>query len=196
MDEQFLSNLFQTSLYFYSSLLQADAAILAFGTVCVVFKLQSLDFIKQSIVQAYHSLGRSAANTINIMLFPTDPKNIASALAQKKIGSEYHYKNYLLVLLIPAKSLEISASIKWPLKVIGLHTILSSLLLAVNQFIYKSVFIEFVLLSLTFVWFCYGIYLAASLAISLLTKTDDYQLEKLRPDVYRYMCEIKNEKAP
>jgi hypothetical protein len=193
MDEQFLNILFQTSLYFFSSLLQADAAILGFGTIFIIFKLQSLDSIKQGIIQAYYTKGGGHTGAINSLLLSDKPNEIANTLFSMK-SDAYNYKNYLYIVLIPTRSALISTSIKWPVKVIGLHTIICALLLGINLFFRQYVVVEFIILAFTFIWFAYGVYLAASLAISLLTKNDDYRLEELRPDIYACMCEKENRK--
>jgi hypothetical protein len=188
MNEQFINNLFQTSLYFFSSLLQADAAILGFGTVFIIFKLQSLDSIKQSIVNVYKSKGSGHSNITNTLLLSKDPKEIANSLSGVK-QNNYDFKNYLYLILIPAMATKISTSIKWPVIVIGTHTIICALILFINQLFYRNVCFEFVILSVIFLWFAYGIFLAGSIAVSLLTKTDNYELKELRPDIYNLLYE-------
>jgi len=193
MKEQFINNLFQTSLYFFSSLLQADAAILGFGTVFIIFKLQALDSLKQNIINIFKSKGQGHSNITDTLLLSKDSNEIVDTLLRIK-KNNYDYQNLLYLILIPAKSAKISISIKWPVVVIGTHTILCALFLFLNQLFYQIIWLEYSTLCLTFAWFAYGIFLAASLAISLLTKTDSYKLEDLRLDIYKLINEKENQK--
>ena len=185
-------DLFQTSLYFFSSLLQADAALLGFGTVFIIYKLQSLENIRQSIIQTYYSKGSTYTDHMNSLILSKNPIDIAKTLVGMK-ASEYHYRNYEYVVLIPAKSEEIKNSIKVPVVVIALHAVFCAIFLFIAQFVYKSFEWQLILLFITLLWFAWLVFLASRLAISLLTGTDTYEISQLLPEVDKAMKTIIEE---
>ncbi len=174
------NELFQTSLYFFSSLLQADAAILGLGTIFIIFKLQSLDTLKQNIIQAYYIKGPGHIGNINGLLFS---KTVDEIVTYLKKASGYDLENYKHIICIPKRAEQIGSKIKLPIWIIGSHTIYCAILLLVSHKIYNIPNLQWILLGICLVWFAIGIFLAGHLAINILTKKEDFKLDKLLPDV-------------
>ena len=183
MNEQEILDLFQTSLYFFSALLQADAAILGFGTIFIIFKLQSLDSLKQKIIQMYYTKGPGHIGNINMLLFSKNSKDIAEVLSNT-INDKYDFENYSHIVCLPEKIKKISNSIKFPICLIGSHAVICAVFLVISQFLYTIVIIQILLLTIVLIWFGFGIFITSKLAISLLTKSDDINLGNLLPEVY------------
>lgn len=181
-----MSDLFQTSLYFFSSLLQADAALLAFGAVFIIYKLQSLDTVRQSILQTYYTKGNTYTNHMNTLVLSKNPKEIAATLLGVT-GNKHDYQNYLYVVLIPAKAEEIRKSVKLPVSVIATHAVFCAGLLATAQYSYTFCALQISLILTTLLWFGWLIFLASRLAISLLTAPDKYNISQLMPEVHKIM---------
>ena len=175
------NHLFQTGLYFFSSLLQADAAILGFGTIFIIFKLQSLNSLKQNIIQAYYTKGPDHIGIINKLLFLKNSKKIAHILSN---ATESDRENYKHILCIPKRAEQVSKSIKLPIIIIGSHASLSAIFLLINDVLYRIIFLYIGILIICIIWFVTGIFLAGKLAIKTLTKTEEFKLEELLPEVY------------
>ena len=184
-----MNDLFQTSLYFFSSLLQADAALLAFGIILVIYKLQSLDTVRQSILQSYYTRGQDYTRHMNTLVLSKDPKEIASTLIGM-FGSTHEYQNYLYVVLIPAKAIEIKRSAKYPIIVIASHSILCATLLFLTQYLFDNHWIHVALLWVTLIAFGWLVFLTSRFAISLLTGIDQYEISDLLPTVHKIMQEL------
>jgi len=176
-----IENLFQTSLYFFSALLQADAAILGFGTIFIIFKLQALDSLKQNIIQAYYTKGSGHIGNVNNLLFSKEPKEIAKVLSG---AAEYDRENYNHIVCIPKRAEQISKSIKLPIWVIGTHAVFCSIFLLLSFKNYENIILQQVLLLICLIWFTISVFLAGRLAIKILTKKEKYELKELLPEVY------------
>jgi hypothetical protein len=183
-------NLFQTSLYMFSSLLQADAAILGFGAVFIIFKIQSIENIRQNIIQKYHAQINVFGEMVNTLL-GDNPEAIAKLLTKQ--GNAQYFRDFKYIACIPAKSREIGESIRFPIAVIASHAILSGALLYLSQFYFQCEILQNSLLVASFLWFAVGITLASRLAINLLTQSDSFPVSRLRPDVFEFVSN-KDEK--
>ncbi|HTK81871.1 MAG TPA: hypothetical protein VL633_06240 [Bacteroidota bacterium] len=186
-------DLFQTSLYFFSSLLQADAALLGFGTVIIIFKLQSLETVRQSIIQTYYTKGPGHTSNMNSLILSRNPAELAKTLDGMK-ENQYDYRNYEFVVLIPAKSDEIRRSIRLPVLVTSSHAVVCSLLLLIAQYLYSEYTLQFIMLAISLLWFAWLVVLASRLAISLLTAQDKFELRNLLPEVHQAMNAIIEKK--
>jgi len=175
-----IQDLFQTSLYFFSALLQADAAILGFGTIFVIFKLQSLDSLRQSLLQAYYTKGPGHTGKVNILLLSKKPEEIANILSEP---SGYDFENYCRIVCIPKIISKISSSVKLPIWIIGTHTVFCAILLFASHLIYHQENIQIVIVVICLLWFATGVFLAGHLAITTLLKKEKYDLEELFPEV-------------
>ncbi len=176
------NDLFQTSLYFFSALLQADAAILGFGTIFIIFKLQALDSLKQNIIQAYYTKGSGHISNVNSLLFSKKPEEIAKVISG---AAEYDKRNYIHIVCIPKRAEQISNSIKLPIWIIGTHAVFCSILLSLSFKNIENVIFEQVLLLICLIWFAASVFLAGRLAIKILTKKEKYDLKELLVDVYK-----------
>jgi hypothetical protein len=182
MNTQDLFNLLQTSLYLFSALMQADAALLGFGAVFVIYKLQALETIRQSIVQTYYTKGNTHTANMNTLLLGSDVKEIAHTLLGIK-PSEHDFQNYCYVILIPAQSDLIKNSVKLPIWTLASHAVFSTVALVLSQWFYTFLFFQITIIGIAVIGFLYSLFLASRLSISLLTKREDYKLEQLRPDI-------------
>lgn len=182
-------NLFQTSLYVFSSLLQADAAILGFGAIFIIYKMQSIENIRQNIIQMYWTKGPGFTGNVNTLILD-NPETIADLLNKER--EAHHFENYKYIVCIPAKTREIGKSIKLPVAVIGVHTILCGILLYLGQFIFQCEMLWNSVLIIGLAWFALGIFLASKLAIDLLTRLHKYRISELRPDIFKFVPD-KNE---
>jgi len=168
----------------FSSLLQADAAILGFGAIFIIYKIQFIENIRQNIIQSYYTRGRGYTNTI-ITLLLDNPEAVAAVL--EKPRDERDFENLKYIVCIPAKANEIGRSIRLPIALIGGHTVFCGILLYFSQFLSEYVSIQNALLIVTLLWFALGVFLASRLAIDLLTRRDEYSLKLLRPDIFEFV---------
>jgi hypothetical protein len=185
------TNLFQTSLYFYSSLIQADAAILGFGAIFLIFKLQALDNLKQNIIQSYNARGGEHIKNVNSLLFP-DPQEVARILLfMDPEGKDY--ANYLHVLLIPKNINEINNLIKGPVILIGSHIILCSILLLTSQITYNNIILQLSTIALSLLGFGILIFRSSRIAINLPSRKVNLDLESQSPIIFEAIKRMETE---
>jgi hypothetical protein len=177
-------NLFQTSLYLFSSLLQADAAILGFGAIFVIYKIQSLENIRQNIIQTYQTKGPGYTGIVNTLILG-ESKAIAAILENEK--DMLNFRNFKYIVCIPAKSIEIGKSIRRPIIIIGSHTILCGVLLFLSQYFFPCIVLQNSVLVITLLWFAIGVISAYRLAINSLIKLENYIISKLRTDILDFV---------
>ena len=176
--------LFQTCLYFLSAFVQADAALIGFGAIFVIYKLQSLDSLRQSLVQSYYTKGNVHTGNMNTLLLSTNSADLAKVLLGIK-PNEQDFRNYVHVILIPIYSQRLRASVKLPMIAVALHIVASSVLLLTVQHFYATTCLTTWLMWLDLAWFAWIIFLASRLALKMLTSSDNYDLEAMLPDVNR-----------
>ena len=182
------NNLLTTSLYFYSALLQADAAILAFGTVLIIYKLESLESLKQSIINTI-LLMSSGQNIVKALL----DKNIENAAKEIKaiVSAPDVYKNLVYVVCIPKRKEEISKKIKMPIIIITLDIGISAVGLFVSQYLYINYLsVHIFLIGATLLLFLVGVIKSAYISIVNLTKPEKLLLEIYRKDIYNRIIEL------
>jgi hypothetical protein len=188
-------HIFQSSLYLYSSLIQADAAILGFGAVFVIYKLQLLETRRQGIIQSYQSLHPSGMELLDYLLVGGDDVGlIAEKMHDLRTSHASDYKNMMYIICIPITQTKISVKAKLPVLIIALQAVISSLMLWLTQFIYYTNWIHHFIVILNLLWFALGIILASKLAIFLLTGEESLSLEDCRPDILKMLNEIEDER--
>lgn len=175
-----MEELLQTSLYLFSALLQADAAILGFGTIFLVFRIQSLESKYQLILQSYNTHPYGGVNTNVRKLLLGKASDIAGILHVEK---DYNLANYTQIVCIPEVINSIKTSIRKPLIVIGFHTVYSSILLFGSHIVYTDEKLQTSTMVIGLLWFAYNIFLAITIAIKMLTTEDEYEVEIFRPDI-------------
>ena len=84
-----MNDTFTTGLYIFSSLLQADAAILGLGAVFIVYRLQSLYSQQQSYVDILQKSTIGGVPQASQIMLEGDPQRIAVEL-KKFEGNRYH----------------------------------------------------------------------------------------------------------
>ena len=184
-------NLFQTSLYLFSALLQADAAILGFGTIFVVFRMQSLESKRHSILQSYNMGSRGVNTTVRILL-RSDAYAIARLLND---SDDYQGENYTNIICIPKVIERIRNFVKKPIIVIGVHAVFSSILLFVSYYTFCDSKLQISLILIGLLWFAYNIFVAVRLAITMLTFDEDYNIQELLPNVYSELDKLNNKEG-
>jgi hypothetical protein len=187
-----MEELLQTSLYLFSALLQADAALLGFGTIFVVFRIQSLESKFQLILQSYntHPFGGVNTNVRKVLL--GNASDVASVLHREE---DYNLANYSQLVCIPEIVNQIKASIKKPILIIGTHAIFSSILLFISYKTYVNEKFQFSLMVIAVLWFSYNIYSAITVAIRMLSSDDNYKIEGLRPDISEELDKLDKDKS-
>lgn len=178
-----MNETFTTALYLFSSLLQADAAILGFGAIFVIYKLQTLDTKLQLLVQLCYTRGSVFTNYANnLILAKTDENKVKLFKDSNRSDQEVLEP----LISIPKRSEGIRSQVKYPLIVIGLHSFVCAVLLWFtprftlpvpdNRLIY--------VIYVVILWFGVGILVAGWLAVSLLTRKDELSLERLDKEMY------------
>ena len=81
-----MNDLFSTSLYLFSAILQADAALLGLGAIFVIYKIQSIENQFSFIMQEFkfHGSGWSGA-AANIMIAKTNEEKAKILKSHKGI---------------------------------------------------------------------------------------------------------------
>jgi hypothetical protein len=183
-------NIFTTALYLFSSLLQADAAILGIGVVFIIYKLQDLNNRIQFATEVCRinefNLGQDAAY---LMMKEKTDEEKGHILTKRKTSSIYPYLESLIT--IQGRIEEIKRKIKLPLLWIGIHCFLSSIFLwgLQNTYFYSSYFfwiIYFVILT-----FGVGIGLTVWIAWEIITRKDELNLERTNKNIYSIVYSSK-----
>lgn len=169
--------LFQTSLYLFSALLQADAAILGFGTIFVVFKLQSIESHKDRLISTFHTKGPGHISQVNTLIITKDPNRIADILSRT---ADEARELYMKILCAEPRSRQIGKSIVTPLVILGSHALISAVGLFGTHLIHSDN-IQILILVLAILWFAFALVSVIKLSIQILTKEDEYVLSKLLP---------------
>ena len=128
-------HLFTTALYIFSSLVQADAAILSLGAIFIIYRLQSFEGAYQNAFLALNSesLKNSASSFLRLATTSSYPEKAAILLD----SFESFYRNFVITIAYTAdwKKKLIKTSIA-PLFMLAIHISLSSIfLLRISTFI-------------------------------------------------------------
>lgn len=198
MNVQNIYNLFQISPDLFSLLLQTDVAILGFVVVAAIYKLQSLNTLKQSIIQNYYTVYKSGKyiNNINSLLFPKTPQETADILLHEKIKNRYNFMHYSFIVLIPANEIKVRKQLQYFALFLGLHIIRCALYFCDCQNFIQYVCLQNVLLLLTLPWFVGGIIWALYIFIFVCfdnvnnwgsVDSIEQHIKELLPEVYKLM---------
>lgn len=177
-------------------MLQADAAILGFGAIFIIFKLQSLSSLREHAFNLSESWQDTYTNYARILATTSEEDKIVKTLKdiskhEKQFKREVNQDKYwylILLLTIPERILHIKKMIKVPLIIIGTHASLSAISLWLTPQIINwcnSFFNPAVLLIIGS--FTYGVYRSVMIAINLVSKTDELSLEKNCPKIFKLL---------
>ena len=119
-----MNDTFTTALYLFSSLLQADATIIGFGAIFVIYKLQALDSSYQNALTLCQSAGQGDVGDIAKLIVITDDPNKKETLLQRHEGQLY-YSQLRLLITIPLQKNKVKRIVKWPLFFTVIHISLS-----------------------------------------------------------------------
>jgi len=187
--------LFTIGLYLFSSLLQADAAILGFGAIFIIYKLQALDNRFDSSMNFCRTSGYSAS--VDKLLTANDNTDYATILSDVKNATpsvRLLGKNvrpfFEEIYTIPVVQDRVKSQIRPPLIVISIHTcVCALLLLLLPAFLVSNsviaIYSFWVLGSVIFLGFSWGILLAARVAWVLVSARDELSLEKVDPELFK-----------
>jgi hypothetical protein len=123
-----MTTTFTTALYVASSLLQADAAILGFGAVFIIYKLQSLDSTYQDAFRTCLSASSAQVAEIAKLIVVAPDLERKNKLLESLVGNHY-YPHLSRLVSIPLRQEEVKTSIKWPIIAVSLHISLSAIIL-------------------------------------------------------------------
>jgi hypothetical protein len=180
----------QTTLfYLFSSLIQADAALLGFGAFFVVYKIQSLEGRIPQAMQLAELRKNSEDQTIAYMMGSGRLSNKATYIARYPIG-DFIRKQMEMIEAIPKRVQEVKRLLKAPVVVIAVHTVFCAVGLWLSAFISTFAVLGHVLMFMTILWFAVGIAMASRLALNLTVKDDELSLERLDPELF---SEIRKE---
>jgi hypothetical protein len=186
--------IFNTLLYLYSSMIQADAALLGFGAIFIIFKIQSLYNRYEhtfALTQTWKSL-QSVSKKFHldwvaseIITNKTDTGRVALLLPIKYETLKIKYIESLIT--IPENIREIKKIIWSPVLTIGFHCVLSAICLWLtpqignicNTGLFNPINIVMVLI------FMLGVYLSVKVAINLVIKDEELSLQKYFPEIHR-----------
>jgi hypothetical protein len=182
-----MNDLFSTSLYLFSALLQADAALLGFGAIFVIYKFQSIENQFSFLMQEFkfHGSGWSgAASKIRIAKTNEEKAKILKSHLGKDLSEQLEFLSSLSEM-----KLKISNTIKIPLLISGSHLSLSSVILWIIPQIYKIGFIIQIISWLFICWFIIGVFSAVWVVWILIIKNRDLNLEDVNPKLYKLVHE-------
>ena len=173
---------FTAALYLFSSLLQADATILGFGAIIIIYKIQSLDnryklAWELCVIKPYERVQEASK-----LIRATKTEEIVEVL--KKNKNNELYSQLELLITIPKRMDEIKSMIKYPLIAIGAHAVICSLFISFTSSMdYKSDCIQWV--SYIIILF-FGIIIFWTIHITwvLVTNKDELSLSKIDKELY------------
>ncbi len=197
-------NLFTIALYLLSSMVQADAAILAFGAIFIIYKLQGLSS-RYDFAVAF-CISQDPDNVANILVAVDNNDKIAFvkafAAARKSRSPEYgttrNFLNYLERLwTIPNLQVVTKRSLRPSLFIVGFHTCACAILLLFMAKFGHIPWRE----KLSVFWvvggplvglFCLGITLVCMVAWKVVVPEERLSLKKVNPE----LCRLAYEDAP
>jgi hypothetical protein len=124
-----MSNTYISSLYLFSSLLQADAAIIGLGAIFIIYKLQSMDSNFQNALRLCMAAGYGEIGDLAKFIVITEDANKKRELLKRAEG-QMHYDQLKLLITIPERKISIKHSAKWPLIFLAIHISATTILLA------------------------------------------------------------------
>ena len=169
-----------TTLYLLSALIQADATILGFGAIFVIYKLQALDtLLQQTLTLCEMTDKEGIASTL---LVHTDKKALAMTL-------RLHKGTLLLphlekIVTIPKRQRQIKQLIKLPSGLLAFHASLSAILLwqtpSINWQLPFSLFYPYGAIIL----FVIALVLSVRVSWQLVSKEDELSLKRIDKELY------------
>lgn len=139
-----------TALYFFSALLQANAAILAIAGVFFIFRIQtyqsSIDFLKNYLMNSGTLIGPYSVIEFNNLTQEVRKKRIEENEEKKyyELGVIYHLENWIEK---HDEILKVKSAIKPPTILLAIGIIINGLGLFFANFIHNSLFAnEFIIL--------------------------------------------------
>jgi len=188
-----MTETFTTALYLFSSLLQADAAILGFGAIFVVYKLQALEGRVGLLVEIYHSKGTSYTSLVNDLVCASADEEKAKVLRAFSSGSR-EYKMMEELVTVPLRIVQVKSGVWIPLLAVGLHAIVSTILLSIVPALTTADAIPYYhwVVVIIIVWFSLGVAVSGWTALNLLAKRDELSLERLNNSLYLLVHDSKH----
>jgi hypothetical protein len=173
--------------YLFSSILQADAAIIGFGIVFVVYKLQSLENRSQMSLHLLESLGHYNSIIAPLVknIFESDEPRIKGG-ALLKYMNHPHYKELELLVTIPIRIEIIKTNAFNSLRYISIHMFVCACCFFPLP-ILKSLLNNIPMLVLCFIILLYfGLVLlkVEKTAINTISKSNEFELKLLSPQIY------------
>ncbi len=113
-----MSNVFASSLYLFSALLQADATILGFGAIFIIYKLQTIDSRYQNALSICTEYSSGIAAKAIELAINADQQAQSEFLKAFEISMQRQFE---LILKTPRLKKEIRHKVKLPLMVSSAH---------------------------------------------------------------------------
>jgi len=183
-----------TLLYLFSSLIQADAAILSFGAFFVVYKIQSLEARIPQAMQLLE-LRKTLDNAKVALMMGASLSEKAKFIAGYPRG-QIMRQQMELIEAIPKRVQEVKLLLKEPIIIIAVHAVFCTVGLWLNQFISESPTWAHIFICFTILWFAVGMWKASSLALNLTVKEDELSLERLDPTLFSAIQEEAKKNKP
>jgi hypothetical protein len=180
----------QTMLfYLFSSLAQADAALLGFGAFFVVYKIQSLEGRIPQAMQLTELRKNSEAQTLAYTM-GASPSGKATRMSQLPTGHPLR-EQMEIVEAIPKRVREVRLLLKAPIVIIGTHAVVCAVGLWFSPIISGLATLSHILAGMGILWFAVGLWKACILALNLTVKEDELSLERLDPELFAAIKEAE-----
>lgn len=171
-----------TALYLFSSLLQADAAILGLGAIFIIYKMQSLDSRLNLALTMVGGMQNTKGSQAFLLMQASCDKARAPLL--RSVVSSEKFSEFEVIVTVPARLAQIRKKLILPLVVVALHCSACSVLLwHSHRMDFSQPWIWWVV-DATLVSFGFGLFLDARLAWLLAVKYDSLTLKAVKPKLH------------
>jgi len=191
-----MSETFTTLLYLFSSLLQADATILGFGAIFVIYKLQVLENNYQYAVNFILEHGGSASRMplTEYMNIDVDVEANIDAIAEFIIelkSRALKQKYAIWMKTIPMRINSIKQMVRIPIIIIGTHCGVTAIILWLTAYInWLQTWWGVCVVCIFILTFSIGIVLSVRVAMNMVVIKDELSLEKNLPKVFERLKEL------
>jgi hypothetical protein len=176
------------SFYLFSSLVQADAAIIGFGIVFIVYKLQSIENRSQTSLQLLRTLGHfdmTIAPLVKQIIENDVPVFKGSALRQYL--NHPYYKELELLVTIPLRAERIKTAAFDTIRYTSVHMLISACCIVVVPILGDQLSnVPLIIVSLIIlIYFGLVIRKVEDTARNVVSSPNEFDLGVLSPEIYK-----------
>jgi hypothetical protein len=184
-----MQDIFTTYLYLFSSLLQADAAILGFGAIFVIYKLQSLDNRYQMAYDACQN-AKGIIPEFSTKLMGGLSEDGIYDIISTTIHNPHIFKQMELLVTVPKRKEIVKNYVILPMFLIGFHCITTSILLWTAPVIVGTG-IGTTLAVVVLIVFSVGIILSGRVGLYVIRTHDELSLVKYYPQIHERIEKLR-----